>query len=248
MKTKVPWLVFGNAKARWQNSKAAVLALKKSILAEEDKLTRFKTPAVKAKDELELALVKQKKTNVTRKTLAGKQHAKKELLEELGIDLEAKRGELDRARTKATQRERKIKEREKELRDCEGKHLVSQIRHTLVAHTRLTLFLLTKRLAGRVRRVGAFAVSRNRRESSGRRRAAGFGFASYSRDAHHESSHTRALRTSCGSKSGFEKRSAPRREATAHRTARGANKAFGFRRRRKNKFRRRQFLLGVRCF
>jgi hypothetical protein len=148
MKTKVPWLVFGNAKARWQNSKAAVLALKKSILAEEDKLTRFKTPAVKAKDELELALVKQKKTNVTRKTLAGKQHAKKELLEELGIDLEAKRGELDRARTKATQRERKIKEREKELRDYEGKHLVSQIRHTLVAHTRLTLSFIYLSRAG----------------------------------------------------------------------------------------------------
>ena len=71
MKTKVPWLVFGNAKTRWQNAKTQLQDLKKSIIAEEDKLKKFKTPMVKANDEQKLAGVKQQKTKATRKALIG---------------------------------------------------------------------------------------------------------------------------------------------------------------------------------
>lgn len=120
MKTKVPWLVFGNAKTRWQNAKTQLQDLKKSIIAEEDKLKKFKTPMVKANDEQKLAGVKQQKTKATRKALAKKQNDIAEELNDLGMEVEGKVIELENARTKASQRDRKIKVREKELRDAEA--------------------------------------------------------------------------------------------------------------------------------
>ena len=61
MKTKVPWLVFGQAKTQWADAKTKLAALKRNIIAEEDKLKHLKTPMVKARDELDQAVVKHKK-------------------------------------------------------------------------------------------------------------------------------------------------------------------------------------------
>ena len=89
MKRKVPWLVFGQAKTRWADAKTKLAALKKNIIAEEAKLKHLKTPMVKAKDELDLAVAKHKKCAAARKALVAKQHVLIETMESEVIEHEA---------------------------------------------------------------------------------------------------------------------------------------------------------------
>jgi len=120
MKTKVPWLVFGQAKTRWADAKTELAELKKNIIAEEGKLKHLKTPMVRAKDELDGAVAKHKKCAAARKALVAKQHVLIETMESEVIEHEAIAERLTRAREAAQNRERRIREREKKLRDAEA--------------------------------------------------------------------------------------------------------------------------------
>ena len=120
MKTKVPWLVFGQAKTRWADAKTELAALKRSIIAEEAKLKHLRTPTVKAKDELDSAVAKHKKCAAARKAAVSKQQDLAEALEQQGIDFEAITERLSRAKEESHNRERRIREREKKLRDAEA--------------------------------------------------------------------------------------------------------------------------------
>jgi len=120
MKTKVPWLIFGRAKTLWANSKTELTDLKKRIIAEEEKLKRFKTPMTKVTDETKQAVAKLKKTKDARKALLKKQVDVQEVLDSDEIAAEALMERLHRAKESANQRERKIRQREKTLRDVEA--------------------------------------------------------------------------------------------------------------------------------
>ena len=101
MKTKVPWLVFGQAKTRWADAKTELTELKKSIIAEEGKLKHLRTPMVRAKDELDGAVAKHKKCAAARKALVAKQHVLIETMESEVIEHEAIAERLTRAREAA---------------------------------------------------------------------------------------------------------------------------------------------------
>ena len=120
MKTKVPWLVFGQAKTRWADAKTKLAALKKNIIAEEAKLKHLKTPMVKAKDELDLAVAKHKKCAAARKATTSKQRDLIETMETQGIEYLAILERLSTAKEESQNRERRIREREKKLRDAES--------------------------------------------------------------------------------------------------------------------------------
>ena len=120
MKRKVPWLVFGQAKTRWADAKTKLAALKKNIIAEEAKLKHLKTPMVKAKDELDLAVAKHKKCAAARKATTSKQRDLIETMETQGIEYLAILERLSTAKEESQNRERRIREREKKLRDAES--------------------------------------------------------------------------------------------------------------------------------
>jgi chromosome segregation ATPase len=120
MKTKVPWLVFGQAKTQWADAKTKLAALKRNIIAEEDKLKHLKTPMVKARDELDQAVVKHKKCAAARKSSVAKQRSLIDVMEKEAIDHEAIALRLQRAKEDSASRSRRIKEREKKLRDAEA--------------------------------------------------------------------------------------------------------------------------------
>ena len=111
---------FGQAKTRWADAKTKLTELKKSIIAEEGKLKHLKTPMVRAKDELDGAVAKHKKCAAARKALVAKQHVLIETMESEVIEHEAIAERLTRAREAAQNRERRIREREKKLRDAEA--------------------------------------------------------------------------------------------------------------------------------